>query len=81
MASIVIKPASGPRIPDLASLACQAFALAIVAAVERRRNPEPIWEDPVWKAFRQSLQQVTFSVKAGLHSGKWHGQLRLGWVR
>jgi hypothetical protein len=70
MASILIKPASGPRIPSLASLACQTFMLDLMAAVERNPNPERFWEDPFWKAFRQSLQQVTLTIKEGFHSGK-----------
>jgi hypothetical protein len=81
MAMIRVKPSTGPRIPSLVSLSSLSVAFDLVAAVDRHRNPEEIWKDPSWKAFRQSLQQVTFSIMEGFHSGKWHGQLRIGWVR
>jgi hypothetical protein len=75
MAMINIEPSTGPRIPSLVSLACQSFAFGILAAVDRQPNPGRFWKDETWKAFRLSLQ-VTLSIKEGLHSGKWHGQVR-----
>jgi hypothetical protein len=62
MAMIRVKPSTGPRIPSLVSLSSLTVAFDLVAAVDRHRNPEEIWKDPSWKAFRQSLQQVTFNI-------------------